>query len=142
VDITPGMAARLALEVRPGSHPQRRIPRTLAVLSGAAIGLLSGLTGTGGGIFLSPLLLFTGWAETRETGGVSAALILVNSLAGLAGNLASVGALPPMWPMWAAVVALGGLIGRELGSRRVAPVTFRRLLALVLVVAGLKLILS
>ena len=45
------------------------------------IGLLSGLTGTGGGIFLSPLLIFTRWAETRDTGGVSAAFILVNSAA-------------------------------------------------------------
>ena len=66
-----------------------------AVACGAGIGLLSGLTGTGGGIFLSPLLLMMGWAETRQTGGVSAAFILVNSAAGLAGNPGSLGQLPP-----------------------------------------------
>ena len=105
------------------------------------IGLLSGLTGTGGGIFLSPLLLFAGWADTRKSGGVSAAFILVNSAAGLAGNLTSLQSLPAeiVWSVPAAFA--GGLIGSELGSRRIAPRTFRKMLALVLVVAGLKLIL-
>lgn len=69
------------------------IPLWAALLSGAVIGLLSGLTGTGGGIFLSPLLLFMGWAETRATSGLSAAFILVNSIAGLLGNVSSVGVL-------------------------------------------------
>jgi uncharacterized membrane protein YfcA len=66
------------------------------MMSGAVIGLLAGLTGTGGGIFLSPLLLFTRWSGTRESGGVSAAFILLNSASGLAGNVASIGALPTM----------------------------------------------
>lgn len=68
-----------------------RVPVIPAMLSGGGIGLLSGLTGTGGGIFLSPLMLFAGWTEPRQTAGVSAAFILVNSLSGLAGNVASVG---------------------------------------------------
>ena len=110
-------------------------------MSGAAIGLLAGLTGTGGGIFLSPLLLFTGWSGTRESGGVSAAFILLNSASGLAGNVASIGALPDDVWLWSGIVIVGGLIGSEIGSRRVAVTTFRRLLAAVLVVAGLKLLL-
>ena len=114
----------------------------LAIASGGIIGLLSGLTGTGGGIFLSPLLLFTGWAETRETGGVSAAFILVNSASALAGNLTSVNALPAELPLWAAAAVIGGLIGSDLGSRRIATTTFRRLLVVVLVVAGSKLMLT
>ena len=73
--------------------PRHAPPRLVAVLCGALIGLLAGLTGTGGGIFLSPLLLLMGWAETRETGGVSAAFILANSAAGLAGNPGSLGNL-------------------------------------------------
>lgn len=120
----------------------RHAPMPLAIGAGAVIGLLSGLTGTGGGIFLSPLLLFTGWAETRETGGVSAAFILVNSAAALAGNIASVSALPSALPLWAGAAILGGLLGSELGARRVATATFRVLLALVLAVAGAKLILT
>jgi uncharacterized protein len=119
-------------------HRPPRVP--VAVVCGALIGLLAGLTGTGGGIFLSPLLLFTGWADTRRTGGVSAAFIWVNSAAGLAGNLGSLGDVSPSLPLWAGAVVLGGLIGSELGSRRVGVRTFRRLLAVVLVVAGGKLV--
>lgn len=107
--------------------------------SGAVMGLLAGLTGTGGGIFLSPLLLFTGWSGTRESGGVSAAFILVNSASGLAGNFASIGSLPASVWLWACIVVVGGVIGSDLGSRRVAVPTFRRLLAVVLLVAGTKL---
>lgn len=119
-----------------------RPPVWAALLSGAVIGLLSGLTGTGGGIFLTPLLLFMGWAETRDASGVSAVFILVNSLAGLAGNVSGVGALPGAIPILAAAAALGGYVGSEYGSRRIAGPTLRRLLAVVLVIAGLKLILT
>lgn len=116
------------------------VPVAPAVASGGAIGLLSGLTGTGGGIFLSPLLLFTGWAGTRPTSGASAAFILANSVAGLAGNYTSVQNLPPEIPYLAVAAGLGGLIGSELGSRRLGKAGIRRALAVVLVVAGLKLI--
>ena len=116
-------------------------PLGAAMVSGATLGLLAGLTGTGGGIFLSPLLLFTGWSGTRESGGVSAAFILLNSASGLAGNLSSIGALPPHVWLWTGIVIVGGAIGSELGSRRVAVTTFRRLLGVVLVVAGVKLLL-
>jgi uncharacterized membrane protein YfcA len=133
-------AARLALNL---AMARRALPpKPVAVGCGAGIGLLAGLTGTGGGIFLSPLLLFMGWAETRQTGGVAAAFILVNSAAGLAGNPASLGHLPPQLPLWAGAAVVGGLIGAELGSRRIGTPTFRRLLAAVLVVAGIKLIFS
>jgi hypothetical protein len=81
-----------------------------------------------------------GWAETRQTGGVAAAFIFVNSAAGLAGNPASLGDLPGQFPLWAAAAVLGGLIGSELGSRRIGTPAFRRLLGVVLVVAGAKLV--
>jgi uncharacterized membrane protein YfcA len=87
-------------------------------------------------------VLFMGWAGTRETGGVSAAFILVNSAAGLAGNPASLGQIPAQFPVWAGAVVIGGLIGAELGSHRIGTPTFRRLLGVVLVVAGAKLIFS
>lgn len=136
-------ASRLLLETRRQNDTTRhgRPPLAAAMISGGAIGLLAGLTGTGGGIFLSPLLLFTGWSGTRESGGVSAAFILLNSASGLAGNVASLGALPSNVWLWSGIVVVGGLIGSELGSRRVAVTTFRRLLAAVLLVAGLKLLL-
>lgn len=134
-------ALRLWLDLRV-SDSVRMPPVVSSVASGAGIGLLAGLTGTGGGIFLSPLLLFMGWAGTRQTGGVAAAFILLNSAAGLGGNPGSLGSLPAAWPVWAGAVAVGGALGAELGSRRLGTPAFRRLLGLVLVVAGAKLLFS
>jgi uncharacterized membrane protein YfcA len=121
-----------------GSHPPP--PLWAAMVAGLAIGFLSGLTGVGGGIFLSPLLLYMGWAETRATSGVAAPFILVNSIAGLLGHMSSVAQLPPNIPVWGAAVVLGGWIGASYGSRRAPAPVLRQLLALVLVVASVKLI--
>jgi uncharacterized membrane protein YfcA len=135
-------AARLVVSTyRRAATPHHRAPLWIAGLAGAIIGLLSGLTGTGGGIFLSPLLLLMGWADMRHTAGVSAGFVLVNSISGLAGNLASVQFLPAEIGWWAIAAGAGGAIGAELGSRRLAPATLRYLLAAVLVVAGGKMIL-
>jgi uncharacterized membrane protein YfcA len=121
---------------------QRPIPLPPALTFGALIGLLSGLTGVGGGIFLSPLLLLFGWADVRKTAGVSVAFILVNSISGLLGHWASVKSIPHEIVWWAPPALLGGLIGSELGSRRLTPMMMRRMLAAVLVVAGLKMLLG
>jgi uncharacterized membrane protein YfcA len=118
----------------------RRAPFAGIAISGSAMGFLSGLTGVGGGIFLSPLVLLLGWASTRVTSGVAAAFILLNSLAGLAGFFTH-GSLPQTaaLPWWALAVAAGGWVGAEIGSRRIAPPWIRKLLALVLAIAGSKL---
>ncbi|HEY1403152.1 MAG TPA: sulfite exporter TauE/SafE family protein [Pyrinomonadaceae bacterium] len=136
-------AFRLLLFTRAKTEPAttHTAPLVPSMLSGGLIGLLSGLTGVGGGIFLSPLLLLLGWADTRRTAGVSAAFILVNSIAGLLGNLTNLRALPPALPYFALAAVAGGIAGSEFGSRRLANVTIRRLLAVVLVVAGVKMIL-
>lgn len=109
---------------------------------GALLGTLAGLTGTGGGIFLSPLLLFLRWCPTRKVSGVAAAFILLNSMSGLAGAHVALGALPSALPLWIAAVAIGGLIGTQLGTQILPVPGLRRMLAAVLVVAGLKLILD
>lgn len=115
-------------------------PRLLVALPcGAALGLLSGLTGVGGGIFLSPLLLMMHWGGARVVAGVSAAFILVNSITGLAGHLRSGATLPAELPLWLAAAGVGGWIGSALGARRLAPAALRRMLAIVLAVAALKL---
>jgi uncharacterized membrane protein YfcA len=127
-------------------HDERRTarreppPALLRVLVGGVLGLVSGLTGVGGGIFLSPLLILTGWEETRRTAGASAAFILVNSVSGLAGHLAAGRAIPAGVAVLAPVAVAGGLIGAGLGATRLPTLVLRRLLAVVLVVAGLKLL--
>ncbi len=138
-------AARLflsTLERAPAKEPDetREAPLALALPLGAFIGLLSGLTGVGGGIFLSPLLLLAGWADARRTAAVSAAFILVNSAAGLLGNPAGLKSVSTALPYFAAAALVGGIAGTEFGSRRLPPRWIRRLLAAVLVVAGLKMI--
>ena len=102
------------------------------------MGFLSGLTGTGGGIFLSPLLLFFSWSSPRHTAGLTAPFILANSIAGLAGNLAMLGSLPRELPYFMVAAVLGALAGTQVGIAAVSTVTLQRLLAVVLLVAALK----
>ncbi len=114
----------------------------VAISVGAGLGFLAGLTGTGGGIFLTPLLLMMNWATTKNAAGVSALFILVNSVAGLAGNLASTAYLPPsIWILGLCVVVGGGL-GSYFGSSRFDHVVIKRILSVVLLIAGIKLIFS
>ena len=117
-------------------------PLWAAIISGAAIGFLSGLTGVGGGIFVSPLLLYMGWSETRATSAIAAPFILVNSIAGLLGHFSSVTQLPANVPVWGAAALIGGWVGATYGSRRAPTPVLRQLLSLVLIVAGAKLILG
>lgn len=127
--------------LKPPTRSTHAPPLWAALLTGLVIGFLSGLTGVGGGIFLSPLMLYLGWAETRAMSGVAAPFILVNSIAGLAGHFSSVAQLPPNILYWGVAVVLGGWIGATYGSRRAPAPVLRRLLAVVLVVASVKLIL-
>jgi uncharacterized protein len=124
------------------ARPQSLPTLWVALACGAVIGLLSGLTGTGGGIFLTPLLIFMGWAQGKGAAAVSAVFILLNSMAGLAGNWASTQALPAQLPYLLAAVGVGGAIGAHLGSVRVPAAAIKKLLAAVLLVAGGKLLLA
>jgi uncharacterized membrane protein YfcA len=103
---------------------------------GGAIGLLSGLTGVGGGIYLSPVLLFFRFATMREGAAVAAAFILVNSIAGLLGYASTATGWPPGLPAYVAAALLGGLAGSELAVRRLAPVKLKKLLGVVLAIAA------
>lgn len=134
-------AVRMLMKTAIGAEaPTRSIPVAPAMATGGAIGLLSGLTGVGGGIFLSPLLLFLKWTEMRQTAATSAAFILVNSIAGLAGRFSDGGGLA--WPVlpWIIAAGIGGAIGSTLGSRRLQTTTIKRLLAAVLLLGGIMLI--
>lgn len=110
--------------------------------AGAALGLLAGLTGTGGGIFLSPLIILFGWEDARKTSGIAAAFIVLNSAAGLLGNMASVQKLPIELPSLVASVFAGALLGTWLGVSRLPRHRLLQGLAIVLVIAALKLLLT
>lgn len=136
-------AARFLLTAQSADREGAREPSVaIRLLVGGLLGFLSGLTGIGGGVFLSPIMLWFRWAGTREVAATSVTFILVNSLAGLAGNWASTNSLPPQIPLWLATVAIGGAIGSHAGSRRLNTPVLRRLLAVVLILSGLKLVLG
>ncbi len=133
-------------EIESGSE-DKTISLPIALACGSGLGLLSGLTGVGGGIFLSPLLLFMKWSDVRQTAAISAMFILVNSIAGLAANLnqTSLAELPSTWVLssLAVVAVIGGNIGASFGTNRAqSTVVLRRLLSLVLAIAALKMILG
>ena len=110
----------------------------LAIAMGIAIGFLSGITGTGGGIFLSPLIIWLGWNHVKQASGTVAAFIFVNSVAGLLGNYRSTSELPDTLPLFLGAVIIGALIGTRLGISRFSSVGVKRALGLVLIIAGLK----
>ena len=117
-----------------------RMPRrSVAILSGGVLGLLAGLTGTGGGIFLSPLLLLCGWADARRTAAVTIVFVLLNSIAGLGGVIMDSAKLPEQLPIFIIAAIIGGTIGSGLGARRIPGNGIRLLLALVLFIAAVKM---
>jgi uncharacterized membrane protein YfcA len=118
------------------------VPWPAALASGGAIGCLSGITGTGGAIFLTPLILAMGWAHTREASGLSVAFVWLNSLAAILGLLRSNQSFPDALPVWLLAVALGALIGTQLGIQRWPVHRLRKSLAIVLAIAAAKLLFS
>jgi uncharacterized protein len=132
-------AARLLVR---RSDPAQTSPpsQSIAISVGAALGFLAGLTGTGGGIFLTPVLLFCRWALIRQAAAVSALFIWVNSIAGLVGYFTKVRTIPSLGFVLAGAAIIGGIIGSHLGSRRFAVRAISLCLATVLIIAGVKLI--
>lgn len=127
----------------PKEYPSVRPPATPVTLTvGSGLGLLSGLTGTGGGIFLTPLMIFCRWAFAKNAAGISAVFILTNSIAGLAGNFGKSAMVPSGVWYYLPAVFFGGFVGSRLGARRLNQETVKRMLAVVLLIAGAKLILT
>ncbi|MBI1952653.1 MAG: sulfite exporter TauE/SafE family protein [Candidatus Omnitrophica bacterium] len=122
----------------PESTAQAAPSLAVALPSGAGVGFLSGMVGIGGGIFLSPLLLFKKWASPKQASATSAFFILVNSVAGLMGRSAQGLSLAGPWLGLTVVACAGGLLGSRLGARRFSGAALRRLLAVVLAVAAIK----
>jgi len=133
-------AVRFYLDSKKTDYEIKKPVMPAVLFSGAALGFLSGLVGVGGGIFLSPLLIMLRWEEVKKVSGVAAAFILVNSVAGLAGFLSSnVPRLPEGIWIWAGAAVVGGYIGAEFGSKRFGNSTIKLMLAIVLLIAGVKM---
>ena len=114
----------------------------VAALIGGLIGLLSGLTATGGGVFLSPILILAGWTTPRQAAGLSSPFILLNSVAGLIGSAAfTPQALPPLFPLYAVITLAGTLLGATIGIRYLPASSILVVLGVVLTVSGARLVL-
>lgn len=118
------------------------IPLPYLLITGILLGFLSGISGVGGGIFLSPLLLFLRAEQPKVISGIAAAFILVNSAAGLLGALSSGVSIPEVAPYWILAVIIGGYLGAEIGSKRLKNPIILKLLGIVLVTAGIKMFLT
>lgn len=133
--------ARTALPRKPLA-PEKIItpPFAMALLTGAVIGFISGTTGTGGGVFLAPVILSMNWGSARQTAATTAVYNLINSAAALVGANALWGHMSASLPVWLVAVALGGLVGAFIGSRYLSERFLRGILAFLLLVSGVKLI--
>ena len=121
-------------EIRPPALP-------VAMIIGAVLGFFSGLIGVGGGIFLSPLMVLLGWARVREVSGIAVLFILVNSVAGLLGHVSSLQHVPEYAPLLAIMALAGGTLGALGGSRHLPVAAILKAMAMVLVIAGGKMLL-
>jgi uncharacterized protein len=108
---------------------------------GGVIGLISGLIGVGGGIFLSPIIVSTNWTSVKKASGITAVFILCNSVAGLSGHLAGLNKIDHYIIYWIPAVVLGGLVGSHLGTVKFNTKVIIASLFLVLLTAGLKFLL-
>lgn len=134
-------AIRLLLPTRKGNHDVKPPSVLVSIVWGMGIGLLSGLIGVGGGIFLSPLMLFLGWAKLKQISAVSAAFVFVNSVSGLFGHISSVNEVPSYIFIFGLVVIIGGFVGSKLGSAKLPDWRIKKVLGVVLLIGGLKMLL-
>ncbi len=111
----------------------------VGIFTGSAIGVLSGMIGIGGGIILSPLLLLFRWATLKEAAAVSALFIFVNSLSGLAGLKTWIPLDQSQMIYWLGASLVGGFLGARWGEAIASNTKVKWILALVLVIASLKL---
>ena len=114
----------------------------VGLITGALIGLVSGMIGIGGGIILSPIILLLHWGKMKETASVSALFIFVNSISGLIAVLASGTHIPDSVYPYLGFAIIGGVAGSYFGSKKFEFKILKYLLAIVLTIAALKLLLT
>ncbi len=115
-------------------------PLAIALPTGAALGALAGLTGIGGGVYLSPLLVFARWSDPQRAAGIAACFIVANSTAGLAGRWSALASVPAYLPLLAAGALLGAVLGAGLSVAKLDRAAILRALGLVLAIAAIALL--
>jgi hypothetical protein len=137
--------ASVLLIIREYSKSKKSETKTMPVMYGlgigSVIGLVSGLIGVGGGIFLSPIIISANWTTVKKASGVAAVFILCNSLAGLSGHIIGLNKIDHNTVYWILAVVLGGLLGSHLGTVKLNNKIIIACLFFVLLTAGLKFIL-
>ena len=133
-------AVRLAMPLKKEVIVVQHFNIVLVVMIGASIGFLSGMIGIGGGIILSPLLILVRYSDVKTTSGISALFIFVNSIAGLLGQMKQGIEFSSSMSVMIAVAIAGGLIGSYIGARQLNISMLKKVLAVVLFIASLKLI--
>lgn len=118
----------------------KKLPLFWALIIGAIIGFASGVLNIGGGIFLSPVLILFAWANAKQAAAVSALFIVVNSISGLIGNIGKPILMDESSLSWFVAIVTGGIVGSYLGSHRFRYQTVQYILAVVLLIACVKLI--
>lgn len=135
--LIPGLLFLVDIKPEPDT---RELPKIMGLTIGMVLGFISGLTGIGGGVFLSPILVLGKWAGQKTTAATSAAFILVNSIAGLLGTYKSEFILDPRIGYFAVAVLLGGFLGSSMGAKFVSASVLKKILGVVLLIAAVKLI--
>lgn len=138
-------ASAVALLLQPDKMTTRALPKPVLLAVSGAVGLLAGLSGIGGGIFMAPVLHLMRWADARRIAAFACIYILINSIAGLLGQLAKQGTLTIAdvaadYAMLLIAVLIGGQIGGLFGLRYFKPNMLRMLTALLVGYAALRLL--
>ncbi len=123
------------------SEPFRELEVKQGIFCGALIGIMSGVVGIGGGVFLTPLIVLMRWAPSKPASAISAIFIVVNSVAGLVGRFSSGQIEAGVAPSLVLAAFIGGVTGAHFGANKLSEKTMKILLSTVLLIAAGKLIL-
>jgi uncharacterized protein len=139
------LASSVALFLPADRMPSATLPKPALLITSALVGLLAGLSGIGGGIFMAPLLHLVRWAEARKIAAFASLYILINSIAGVAGQLSKAGAATvgdvvlAHWPLMLAVF-IGGQVGSVIGLKLLPPKYLRWITALLVGYVAIRLL--
>lgn len=139
------LLSAIALVAQPDKMSQRRLSQPVLLVISGAVGLLAGLSGIGGGIFMSPVLHLIRWSEARRIAAFASLYILINSITGLTGQIIKFGPQSlagPATEYWSLMLAvlIGGQFGSMMGMRYLTPQLLRTMTALLVGYAAIRLL--